>query len=396
MSRALLAAALALCACGPRAPEGSAAFELAPGDRDFRFDARTRRVLFVRGTYPEKSFVGSIDLDAGRVNVHRSAGRKIIGLPAPRAGSPRVLFSAADIVDEYAGEAPKDDVILEAAPGDAGADRAARLDAGRRAVCLVETAWSDGVLVAAASADRGTKLGRWRTGGSEIEAFAALPSGIMDCGAAADIPRLGLLIRADNSARFDVWDLAAGRISSSIGLPPEPLVVGRAGDGRLFAAWLDKDAGIRRLAALDPATGALTSLYSSSAAIVSAAALPSGHLLLVRDERALGGIAGHLKPQSVVKLAAGGRVEWTKSWSRLPSRLVGFDAASGRVLVAITDPAYNGLWAVPLAEPAFGAAVERLEGETSPVRRRMGMARNILLSAAFVLILLLGLYSVAR
>lgn len=396
MSRVFLAAALALCACGPRAPEGSAAFNLAPEDRDFRFDSLSRRVLFVRGTFPEKSYVGSIDLATGRLSVHRSAGRRVIGLPAGGSSPPRALFSAADIVDEYTGEAPKAEVILEASPGDAGSDRAARLDGGRHAVCLVETAWSGGVLVAAASEDRGTKLGRWRTAGSEIEAFAALPSGIVDCGAAAEVPRLGLLIRDKNSARFDVWDLAAGRIASSIGLPPEPLVVGRGGDGRLFAAWLDQDAGLRRLAALDPATGALTSIYSSSVTIVSAAALPSGVLLLVRDERAMGGIAGHLKPQSIVKLAAGGRVEWAKSWSRLPSRLVGFDAASGRVLAAISDPAYNGLWAVPLDEPAFGAAVERLEGETSPIRRRMGMARNILLSAAFVIILLLGLYSVAR
>lgn len=396
MRGAFLAAALALGACGPSAPEGSAAYGLSPDDRDFRFDASSRRVLFVRGAFPNKSYVGSLDLAAGRLSLHRSAGRRIIGLPAGRSAPPRALFSAAEIVDEYAGEAPKGEVILEAVPGDAGADRSARLDAGRRAVCLVETAWSDGVLVAAASEDRGTKLGRWRPAGSEIETFATLPAGIADCGAAANVPRLGLLIRDDHSARFDVWDAAAGRSASSIGLPPEPLVVGRAGDGRLFAAWLDKDAGTRRLAALDPATGALTPLYSSSATIVSAAALPSGFLLLVRDDRAVGGIAGHLKPQSVIKLAAGGRVEWTKTWSRLPSRLVGFDAASGRALVAIADPEYNALWAVPLDEPAFGAAVARLERETSPVRRRMGMARNILLSAAFVIVLLLGLYSAAR
>ena len=371
MRRACLVAALALAACGPKAPEGSSAYGLSPDDRDFRFDARSRRVLFVRGAYPNKSYVGSVDLVAGRLSLHRSAGRRIVGLPA--GGSPplRAFFSAAELVDEYAGEAPKGEVILDAAPGDAGSDRSAKLDDDRRAVCLVETDWSDGVLVAASNWDRGTKLGRWRSAAPAIENFAVLPSGIIDCG-------------------------AAGRQASSIGLPPKPQVVGRSGDGRLFAAWLDKDSGLRRLAALDPESGTLTALYTSSATIVSAAALPSGSLLLVRDEQALGGIALHLKPQRLVKLAADGRVEWTKSWSRLPSRLVGFDSASKRVLVAITDPEYNGLWAVPLNEPAFAAAVERLERETSPVRRRIGMARNILLSAAFVIILLLGLYSVAR
>ena len=169
-----------------------------------------------------------------------------------------------------------------------------------------------------------------------------------------------------------------------------------AGSSRRGSTRIRAYGASRRLAALDPESGTLTALYTSSATIVSAAALPSGSLLLVRDEQALGGIALHLKPQRLVKLAADGRVEWTKSWSRLPSRLVGFDSASKRVLVAITDPEYNGLWAVPLNEPAFAAAVERLERETSPVRRRIGMARNILLSAAFVIILLLGLYSVAR
>lgn len=395
MRAALLCAALALGACGPGATEGSSAYGLSPDDRDFRFEAASHRVLFVRGTFPNKSYVGSLDLSADRLNLHRSAGRKIIGLPAGRTAPPRALFSAAKIVDEYAGEAPKGEIILEATPGEAGADRSAHLDGGRHAVCLLETAWSDGVLVAAASADRGTTLGRWRSG-AEIETVAALPSGIVDCVATPNAPRLGLLIRDDHSARFDVWDAAAGRRESSIGLPPEPAVVGRAADGRFFAAWHDKDAGLRRLAALDAATGALTSLYASSATIASAAALPSGLLLLVKDERAFGGMAGHLKPQSVIKLSPAGRVEWTRSWSRLPSRLVGFDPSSGRVLVAIQDPEYNALWAVPLEEPAFGAAVERLERETSPIRRRMGMARNILLSAAFVVALLLGLYSVAR
>jgi len=396
MRRALLAAALALGACGPKAPEGSSAYGLTPDDRDFRFDAPSRRVLFVRGTFPDKSYAGSIDLAAGRLSLHRSSGRRIIGLPAGGSAPPRALFSAAELVDEYSGEAPKGEIVLQTTPGDSGSDRTAKLDEGRHAVCLVETPWSGGVLVAAASSDRGTKLARWKPSSPELESFAALPADIVDCGAAAVAPRLGLLIVKEASASYRVWDVAAGREASSLGLPPNPTVVGRSADGRLFAAWLDEDAGVRRLAALDPATGALTSLYRSSDTIVSAVALSSGTLTLVRDERDRGGIASHLKPQTLVKLAADGRVEWARPWSRLPSRLVGFDAATGRVLVSIADPEINALWAVPLDEPGFNAAVEGLERHTSPARRRMGMARNILVSAAFVIILLVGLYSVAR
>lgn len=391
MRLALLASALALAACGPRAPQGSAVIKLDPSDRDFRFDAGARRVLFVRGAYPGKTYAGSADLAAGRLSVHRSSGRAISGSPWRRASSSRALFRAAPIVDGYAGEVPKGDIILDAAPGDPGSDRTLQLEGGRLAPCITETGWSRGVLVAAAPAGRAAKLGRWRDSSAALDVFADLPPGIVDCAASTRSPTLGLLIVEKTTARFVVWNVEKGSQSSALTLPPEPRIVGRAEDGRLFAALVRKDSDERLLAALDPETGTLKELFTSTETIVSATALPSGVAVLLRDEQASGGLAAHLKPQCIVKLGEGGRVEWTKAWSRLPSELVGFDAASGRLVVAVIDTAYAGLWAVPTEEPGFAAAVGRIEQETSPLRRRIGTAFQVVLFGAFFLTLVLGL-----
>lgn len=87
-----------------------------------------------------------------------------------------------------------------------------------------------------------------------FEGLATLPAGIVDCSASAHSPRLGMII-AGKKPRFVVWKVDLSRESSSVPLPPELTVIGRAEDGRFFATWERANSDDHVLTSLDPETG---------------------------------------------------------------------------------------------------------------------------------------------
>ncbi len=393
MRAAFLAAALVLGACGPRAPKGSVAVTLDPGDRGFLFDGPSRRVLFVRGTYPEKTYAGFADLETGRANLHRSPVRALVSVGSARPNSKRALFIAKPIVDENAGERPQGGILLDTIPGNAASDRALQMTRSLEPRCVLETAWSAGALVISSRVEGPAYLGRWRDGSEALDPIMNLPPGIAACTASARLPRLGVVLEARTGASFKVWDVDQKKEISTVALPEYPSIVGRAEDGRLFATWRSETSQESVLGSLDPETGRMTGLYASSDTIVSAVAVPSGVAVLLRDDREVDSKAAHLKPQKVVVVGPGRETLVSRAWTRLPSSLVGYDAATNRFILAVVDTEYAAVWAVPQDEPGFNAAAAQVERATNPFRRRIKPALGILFSAFFLLTLLIGLYN---
>lgn len=391
-ARPALLLAVALAACGPRAPEGGVAVALPEGSHSFAHDAAGRRVLFVVGGYPNKTYLGSLDLGTGRLASRRAPALSPASLPVPGRDG-RVLLIATPGLDPMDAESPAtrlSEFDWSAAKPGSGAE----LREGHVPLCLTGPAGGGDASVVTLAAGREPMLSVWKDDRLTEVDDASLPEA-EGCRFAASVPRL-LLMGKDSGRQITVFDFARRAEASVIRPGGTSRLVGGAGGDVAYVQVTPSRGDEKPLLRVDLRDGSSEVVLRSTRTARSAVETPGGVFVLLGERaKASSSVAAHFQRQELVKLGAvrGGErsVEWRAPWSVLPGELLGWDESRKALVVATNDTLHPSLWAVPAVPAAVAATRDELDKAAGPLRRRAGTAALVLGFAAFVMVLIFGI-----
>lgn len=386
--RRAAALAAALCACGPRAPEGGVAVAIPEGAHSFAHDAARRRVLFLVGGYPNKTYLGSLDLQTGRLESPRAPALSPASPPVPGRDG-RVLLVATSGLDPMDHENPPAK-LSEYDWSAASAGRAVELPEGHAPLCLTGPAGGGDASVVTVVAGREPVLSLWTGDRLEEVEDAPLPEA-EGCRFAASVPRLLLL--GDSGRKLTVFDLARRTGATVITPGGKSSLVGGAPGDAAFVQVAPPRGHEKPLLRVDLRDGTAEVVLRSTATVRSAVETPDGVFVLLGEKAKAS--AAHFQRQELLKLGAarGGEraVEWRAPWSLLPGELLGWDESRKALVVATHDTLHPSLWAVPASPAAVATARDELDKATGAFRRRAGTAALVLGFTAFVMMLILGI-----
>ncbi|MDP3542728.1 MAG: hypothetical protein Q8T11_09720 [Elusimicrobiota bacterium] len=349
MSRAIFLALLACAACSEPLPPGVE--KLASGAQGFFWSPSSRRLAFVDGRFPDRTYL--VVAGPGARTRRRLKGFVLGDRLALSRDGRRVLLEAGKVGAASRSE-PSERVLL-----------VVDVDEGRilveqpvdGAVTLGHPAWSPDP-VAVWNGEKGLvwrAFGRGASGGllEGPEAWRGL---------LFEEPYLLVSERQTERPRMAVYDLRDGRRSAEwrVALTGVPLAL-RPDGTALSARWMS-ETGTFVLESGDPKTGRRSPLLEADGEIETAFETGRGLYAVAKDPSRRNNTGkAFLAPRALLVLEKSGR-RWSVPWTSHEGRLLGEDPANGRLLFAVTDRDKPGAWAIdPTREAltAAGAAIDK-------------------------------------
>lgn len=348
--RAILLALLASAACRQPLPPGVERLD-ASGAQSFAWSPSSRRLAFVEGRFPDRTYLIVQDFSNGKRLRTRLKGFALGGELALSRDGRRVLLDAGKIGPLAASRSEPTDrvvVVVDANDGRILNEHAVG-DAGVTA--LGHPAWSpDPVAV-------------WNgKEGIFWKAFGGAPTGGILKGPAAwralllDEPYLVVAEKQTERPRMLVYDLRDGRFVAEwrVALTGVPLALRRDGTA-LSARWMS-ESGSFALEAGDPRTGRRVPLIEADGAIESALETDLALYALAKDPARRNDTGkDFLAPRVLIAVEKNGR-RWSAPWTSHQGKLLGTDPKDGRLLFAVTDRDQPGVWAIAPSREALTAA----------------------------------------
>ena len=357
MRRMLLSAVLALAACSPSLPPGVERLDGASGAQGFFWSPGSRRLAFIDGRFPDRTYLVVRDLAAG-TRLRRRLKGFVLGdrLALSRDGK-RVLLDAGKIGRYDSRSEPTDRVVLVANADDGRILSEAPIGSGGTAA-LGHPAWSrDPIAVW-----NGKEGLLWR-------AFGRTGSGGILKGPAAwralllDEPYLVVAEKQTERPRMSVYDLRTNsRIAEwRVALNGAPL--GLRPDGSALSARWMSETGTFILESGDPRTERRTPLLEAEGEIETAVETPRGLYAVAKDPTRRNDTGkDFLSPRVLLVVEADGR-RWSAPWTHHEGRFLGADPSSGRLLFAVTDRDKPAAWTIDPTRSALSAAGPAIDGK---------------------------------
>lgn len=347
MRRAILLALLACAGCSQPLPPGLERLEGISDAQGFSWSPASRRLAFVEGRFPDRTYLVVVGLASGARSRRRLKGFVLGDLVALSRDGRRVLLEAGKVGAASRSE-PSERALLVVDPEDGRILSEQPVDG---AVALGHPAWSPDP-VAVWNGEKGLV---WK-------AFGRTPSGGLLEGPEAwrglllDEPYLLVSERQTEKPRMAVYDLRDNRRVAEwrVALTGAPLA--QRSDGTALSARWMSETGTFVLESGDPRTGRRSPLLEADGEIETAVETSRGLYAVAKDPSRRNGTGkDFLAPRVLLVLEKGGQ-RWSVPWTSHEGRLLGEDPANGRLLFAVTDRDKPAVWAVAATREALAAA----------------------------------------
>ena len=359
MRLATLLALAGLAACSKPLPPGVERLTDASVAQAFCWSPPSRRLAFVEGRFPDRTYLVVLDPASGSRMKRRLKGFVLGGASALSRDGRRVLLDAGKISPQAASRSEPAERVILIVDADSGRLISENPVGVAGVAALGPPAWSpDPVAV-------------WNTkAGITWKAFGPNNIGGVLKGPAAwralllDEPYLIVAEKQTERPRMAVYDLRDGSQTAEwrVALTGTPLA--RRPDGTALSARWMSETGRFVLEAGDPKTGRRIPLLEAEGEIESA----------VETERALYAVAkdptrrndtgkDFLAPRILLVVESGGQ-RWSVPWTSHRGALLGVDPKGGRLLFAVTDRDKPAAWAISPTRAALTAAGPAIDGKT--------------------------------
>lgn len=360
MRGAIAFALLTLAACRPAPPPGVDRVAGSSDAQSFFWSAPSRRLAFVEGRFPGRTYLVVRDLRRGTRMRRRLKGFVLGGPVALSRDGRRVLLDAGKI-GAYASRTEPGDRVLLTVDADDGRILSEETLGVAGVVVLGHPAWSADP-VAVWNDRTGVK---WKSCGAAGAETAAL-------GPAAwralllDEPYLIAAEKQTKRPRMSVYDLRDGRRVAEWRVALTGVPLAQRPDGTALSARWMSETGTFVLESGDPRTGRRVPLLEAEGDIETAVETDRGLFAVAKDPSRRNETGkDFLAPRVLLVSERNGR-RWSVPWTSHPGRFLGSDPGNGRLYFAVTDRDRPAVWALAPDRAALAAAGPFLDGGSPP------------------------------
>lgn len=358
MARAtLLALVSLLAACSPPLPPGVEKVDGASGAQGFDWSPSARRLAFVEGRFPDRTYLVVRDLAAGSQTRRRLKGFALGDRLALSRDGARVLLDAGKFGRYDSRNEPTERVILVVDAND-GRVLTEHPIGVAGAAALGHPSWSPDPVAAWNGRD-----------GIHWKSFGSTGAGGFLKGPGAwkalllDEPYLVVAEKQTERPRMTVYDLSDGRRAAEwrVALTGAPLAV-RPDGSALSARWMS-ESGTFVLESGDPKTGRRSPLLEADGEIETAVENDRGLYAVAKDPSRRNDTGKNfLSPRALLVAEKDGR-RWSVPWTAHEGRFLGTDPKDGKLLFAVTDRDKPAVWAISPTREALSAAGAAIDGK---------------------------------
>lgn len=358
MRRAALIAVLTLAGCSKPLPPGVERLDGSYAAQGFVWSPASRRLAFVDGRFPDRTYLVVRGLDDGPRLRKRLKGFVLGDRLALSRDGAKVLIDAGKIaVNAASRNEPSQRVVLVVDAAD-GRILSEEPIGPSGAAALGHPAWSP-YPIAAWNAKDGI---RWRAFGRTVaEGFLKGPGAWRAL--LLDEPYLVVAERQTARPRMTVYDLRDGHQAAEwrVALNGAPLAV-RPDGSALSARWMS-ESGTFVLESGDPRTGRRSPLLEADGEIETAVENDRGLYAVAKDPSRRNDTGKDFLSPRVLLVSEKGGQRWSVPWSSHEGRFLGTDPKDGRLLFAVTDRDKPAAWAIAPTREALTAAGPAIDGK---------------------------------
>lgn len=357
MRRAALAALLALAACADPLPPG---FERrgsgGSDDQGFVWDAATRRLAWIEGAFPNRTYLVVEDLRGGPRRRWRLKGYTLTGRLALTRDGRRAVLEAGKMGPHLSREAPRDKRVLLVDLETGAVLRERDIGRDATAVALGHPSWSSDP-VAAWDGPEGllwSALGEGREGGVLLGPAARLAL------LAGREPWLAAAVDDERRPALRVTDLLTRQTVRSWPTALTPRALAWDGDRLLASRW-DPSTGKFVLESCDPHDGRREVLLETDGEFETALKLPGALYAVAKDPSRPDADGREFLAPRVLLAVEDGRRPWSAPWTSRRGAFLGWDGETRRLWFATADKDRPAAWAIPPEPEALKAAAAVLD-----------------------------------
>ena len=357
MRRSVLLALSVLAGCTQPLPPG---IERVVSGRDaqaFFWSAASRRLAYVEGRFPDRTYLTVIDRSANLRLKWRMKGFVLGSAVALSRDGRRALLDAGKIGPYASRSEPAARVILVV---DTGSGRIlSETPIGAVTVsALGHPAWSPNPI-----AVWNSKMGiQWKAFGPDavdgvIRGEGAWRSLLLD------EPYLLVAEKQTERPRMTVYDLRSNLQVAEwrVALTGTPLAL-RLDGAALSARWMS-ETGSFVLESGDPRTGRRAPLLEAEGEIESAVETNRGLYAIAKDPSRRNDTGKDFLAPRVLLVAESGGQHWSVPWASHHGKFLGSDPVNGRLLFAVTDRDQPAVWSIAPTRSALTAAGPAIDGK---------------------------------
>jgi hypothetical protein len=357
MRREILLALLAAAGCRAPLPPGVERIAGASGAHAFSWSPASRRLAYVEGRFPDRTYLVVLDRAAGARTRTRLKGFVLGGAAALSRDGRRVLLDAGKVSGFASRNEPAERVILDI---DANSGRVLSETSigASRVAALGHPAWSPDP-IAVWNAKDGV---RWQAFGSGA-AGGVLHGPSAWTALLLDAPYVVVAEKQTERPRMSVYDLRDGSRAAEWGvaLTGVPLAV-RPDGTALSARWMSEN-GSFVLESGDPKTGRRAPLLEAEGEIETAIETDRGLYAVAKDPARRNATGkDFLAPRVLLVVESGGQ-RWSVPWTSHRGEFIGADPKDGRLLFAVTDRDQPAAWFIAPTRAALAAAGSAIDGK---------------------------------
>lgn len=354
----VIAVAALLAACSKPLPPGVERLDGSYAAQGFVWSPSSRRLAFVDGRFPDRTYLVVRDLASGKRLRKRLKGFVLGGRLALSRDGRRVLIDAGKLAANAVSRNEPSERVVLVADADDGRVLSENPIGVSGAAALGHPAWSPDPIAV------------WNVKqGIHWEAFGAAGAGGVLKGPAAwralllDEPYLVVAEKQTERPRMTVYDLRDGRPAAEwrVALTGAPLAI--RPDGTVLSARWMSESGTFVLESGDPRTGRRSPLLEADGEIETAVETERGLYAVAKDPSRRNGTGkDFLSPRMLLVKEKDGR-SWSAPWTSHEGRFLGTDPKDGRLLFAVTDRDKPAAWAIEQSRAALTAAGPAIDGK---------------------------------
>lgn len=347
-----------LTACSKPLPPGVERVAGASGAQAFDWSPASRRLAFVEGRFPDRTYLAVLDLASGAKTKRRLKGFVLGGGLALSRDGRRVLLEAGKVGLGTRDE-PDDRVIL-VVDADDGRILSETPGGAAGVAALGHPAWSPDPI----AVWNGKEGIHWKAFGPN-KAEGVLHGAAAWRALLLDEPYLVVAEEQTKRPRMTVYDLRDSRRVAEwrVALTGVPLAL-RPDGSALSARWMS-ETGTFVLESGDPRTGRRVPLLETEGEIESAVETDRGLYAIAKDPTRRNDTGrDFLAPRVLLAVESGGQ-RWSVPWTSHEGEFLGSDSKDGSLLFAVTDRDEPAAWAIAPTRSALTAAGPAIDGKAN-------------------------------